>query len=343
LFSSTTAASGADNLIRSVNVSSVLGYPDLAAGIQELGTETGNRQFLYSLQALQIGAHLQTTLTPEKLLRRFSRGIANAVSHSGLSFQSDNDTFEFSLGRRAKNSCTFTLTLEKRTLGHLTLTRGKHFLEQEAEQLEYLACALAYPLRNALEHRRALQASMTDPLTGIYNRSIVEDTLRREIRLVRRSQNLFSLILFDIDGFKEVNDRHGHEKGDEAIKAVVQCVSDSLRETDVFARYGGDEFVVLLNDTGKKGARTLARHIRDRTRQNDSLNIGEIQVTLSIGVATLEVGENEKALLARADKAMYRAKDRGGNRIQVAEYKRNESLCPPSPLVLNRRSTRFSP
>ncbi|MCP3867080.1 MAG: GGDEF domain-containing protein [Gammaproteobacteria bacterium] len=261
---------------------------------------------------------LQTTLKPESVLRRFSRAVAESVSHSGMIFTAESGTYKISLGRKAKHRCTFTLILEHRTLGDLVLTRGKPFLEAEAEQLEYLVSALAYPLRNSLEHRKALQASMTDPLTGIYNRSIVEHTLRREVRLARRFRNNFSLILFDIDGFKAVNDIHGHEKGDEAIIVVVNCVSESLRETDIFARYGGDEFVILLNNTGKKGAKTLATHILARAHQSDCLNFPEIPITLSIGVATLKADENEKSFLKRVDKAMYRAKGRGGDQIHVA-------------------------
>ncbi len=260
-------------------------------------------------RALKLAAVLQSTLELEPLLRLFSREAAHRVPHSGLIYAHERRALSVVVGRRARYSCTYRLSVEKRDLGELMLLRGRPFTQVELAAFEELLGGLVYPLRNALRYRDALEAALTDPLTGVYNRSFLEGALRREIGLARRHGTPFSLIILDVDGLKQINDRHGHRVGDAAIRAVATAVAGCRRKTDVLARYGGDEFVLLLANTSRRGAGVVARHI---AHEVDGLRLevdGSVSsVSVSLGTATLNEGDTGADLIARADRALYAAK-----------------------------------
>lgn len=270
-------------------------------------------------KALRTVAVLQTTLELEQLAKLFSREVAASVPHSSINYSNDEPEIDLTVGRAAKHTCTFRLIVEKQRLGQVTFTRGKPFTRKESALLEFLLSSLAYPLRNALQYENAFQASLTDPLTGIYNRTAMEAALHREISLARRHRTPLSLIIMDIDGLKRLNDRYGHATGDQLIKAVVEAVCGSLRETDLVSRYGGDEFTILLNNTARRGATVLAENIRKKI-QSVACQFGDktINVTVSMGVASLTSRDKYTGLFARADRALYDAKRQGRNCIKVA-------------------------
>ncbi len=268
---------------------------------------------------LQLSAVLQTTLELEPLLRCFSWEVGTIIPHSGINYVNKDEEVELTAGRKAKYSYTFHLLLEERGLGLLTFSRGPPFSDNEIANLKRLLCALVYPLRNALTYRKAVLASTTDPLTGIFNRTIMETSLRREIALSKRHKIPLSLLILDIDRFKAINDEYGHGVGDTVLVAVTDSISRCLRKTDILSRYGGDEFVILLSNTNKKGAKILVRHIIKGLKGIDYLITDtNLKVTLSIGIATLARGENIKRLFKRADQALYKAKEEGRNRAKVA-------------------------
>ncbi len=129
-------------------------------------------------------------------------------------------------------------------------------------QWEYLLGALVYPLRNALDFRRAREDASRDPLTGVYNRLGVDGLLRREIGLAHRHATPLSLAFLDIDHFKSINDSYGHASGDAALRVFAECIRSCIRDTDVVARYGGDEFMLILSNTPLAGARLVAERLR---------------------------------------------------------------------------------
>ena len=271
------------------------------------------------VKALTTIAVLQTTLDLEQLAKLFSREVAASVPHSSINYMSVDFEIDLTVGRTAKHNCTFRLIVEKQDLGQVTFTRGNAFGEKERAMLEFLLSSLAYPLRNALQYEKAFQASLTDPLTGIYNRTAMAAALRREISLARRYHTPLSLIIMDIDGLKLVNDKYGHASGDQLIKAVVDAVCSSLRETDLISRYGGDEFTILLNNTTKRGAAVLAENLRKTIQSMVCQLEGEIvKVTVSIGVASSTGRGKHTDLFTRADHALYDAKRQGRNCIKVA-------------------------
>lgn len=161
----------------------------------------------------------------------------------------------------------------------------------------------------------------TDLLTGLANRAFFDDALERELSRTRRHGTPTSVLLVDLDDFKRVNDGHGHDAGDELLAAVSGSLRLGLREADVLARYGGDEFCVLLAGTDAATAWAVAERVRSSVGALRSGARGELHVTTSIGLATtadLEPGAGARALVRLADRAMYAAKQAGGDRVAQA-------------------------
>jgi len=179
----------------------------------------------------------------------------------------------------------------------------------------------AIALDNALRVARAEALSVTDDLTQLYNSRYLSQVLRRETKRASRSGRPLSLLFIDLDGFKSINDTHGHLYGSRALVEAAGLIRQSARETDVVARFGGDEFALILPDTGSEGAAAVGERIRDRVNahaflQGDGL---DIHLTVSVGVATLpDVAASTEGLIQAADEAMYHVKEHGKNGIYIA-------------------------
>jgi diguanylate cyclase (GGDEF)-like protein len=176
-------------------------------------------------------------------------------------------------------------------------------------------------LDNAVRVQRAEELSVTDDLTQLYNSRYLSLVLRRETKRASRSGRPLSLLFVDLDGFKGVNDVHGHLCGSRALVEVAGVMRTTARETDVVARFGGDEFTVILPDTGSEGAVAVGERIRDRIAEwvflaGEGLNV---RLTASVGVATLpDVAASAEGLMRAADQAMYWVKEHGKNGTYVA-------------------------
>ena len=174
------------------------------------------------------------------------------------------------------------------------------------------------------------QIALIDSLTGAQTRRSFDDHLNREIKRVQRKALYFSLIIFDIDHFKTVNDTHGHATGDLVLQRVSARVKDYLRGTDIFARIGGEEFALILPDTGLVGAKAIAERLRQAI-ETEKITVSEntLQVTASFGVSAFtQPTECISSLMNRTDAALYRAKQKGRNRIAVnAEQIRSEQVA----------------
>ena len=176
-------------------------------------------------------------------------------------------------------------------------------------------------LDNALLQKRAEALSVTDDLTHLYNSRYLNLVLRRETKRASRSGRPLSLLFIDLDGFKGVNDTHGHLFGSRALVEAAAVIRASARETDVVSRFGGDEFALVLPDTGGEGAFAVGERIRERLAghkflSGDGLNL---HLTASVGVATLpDVAASADELVQAADRAMYQIKESGKNGIRAA-------------------------
>jgi diguanylate cyclase (GGDEF)-like protein len=191
---------------------------------------------------------------------------------------------------------------------------GKEEWRHAIESVSQTAPSLANLRTLAMAEARAA----TDALTGLPNRRTLDDTLKRVLAQAGRSLSPVSAILFDLDDFKLVNDIHGHEKGDEVLATVGAVVSGCIRQSDVAGRNGGEEFLVILPDTGLPNALLVAEKLRDAIARIAVAGVDQ-PVTGSFGVASYPDDATDPAgLLRSADRALYRAKSNGKNRVEVA-------------------------
>jgi diguanylate cyclase (GGDEF)-like protein/PAS domain S-box-containing protein len=235
-------------------------------------------------------------------------------------------------GRRLTVTSAFrTLFREDGSVRILTILSDVTALQDTVDRLEYRERELRQ-LNDSLEQlvaarTRALQEanaelarlSAEDPLTGIANRRAFTATAARAIAAAGRGGQPLSLLLFDLDHFKRINDVYGHHSGDEVLREVVRRAAAVLRASDAFARWGGEEFIVLLPDTALAAALQAGEKVLDAVRRAPVAVAGAaLAVTCSAGVVEWWPGETLEAMLRRADDALYRAKRRGRDRIEQA-------------------------
>jgi len=185
------------------------------------------------------------------------------------------------------------------------------------EQRLILSKADISSLQQSLEAIKA--ESLSDPLTGLANRKYFDRSIQMAVQNALASGEPLSLVMFDIDHFKYFNDTYGHLTGDQVLRLVATSLKQTIKGQDITARYGGDEFAVLLPDTALRQALTVADHIRRAVMSKElkKKSTGEMlgRVTVSIGVSMLEPGDNTDSLIERADVCLYAAKRAGRNRV----------------------------
>jgi len=211
-----------------------------------------------------------------------------------------------------------------KSLGVIELVKGpkeEPFSEEDLRTLGTIADYAAIALENAWNFQKVQELTILDEHTGLYNARHLEQVLESEVKRARRFDRPLSVIFFDIDHFKLVNDRHGHQVGSAILAKVGEILRRTLRSVDVPVRYGGDEFVCVLPETTKVQALTWAREIRSALHRNPYvLRDGEeIRVDASFGVASFpEDAQSPEELLRRADFAMYRVKQNGRGNVAAA-------------------------
>jgi diguanylate cyclase (GGDEF)-like protein len=270
-------------------------------------------------KGLEISGVLQTTLDTERVIALFSEEANGLVAHDGMIYRHPERGLNLEIGGTGRHSCSYRLVVGEQNMGELVFQRRRKFTMIETQLLEHLLVSLVYPLRNALLYRDALQSANTDPLTGLNNRAALDTALRREIDLAQRHGTPLSLVVVDIDHFKTINDTYGHTVGDNAIQAFAKCAVRTTRGSDILFRYGGEEFVALLSNTGANGALLLAERLR-RAVSEMPLVCGDtcFNMSISAGLTTLQPGDNGESLFSRADSGLYVAKQEGRNRVRIA-------------------------
>jgi diguanylate cyclase (GGDEF)-like protein len=222
------------------------------------------------------------------------------------------------------------LLRNKRLIGCLNLGSqdpARFAAEMGTEFVEHMASIIAICLENVISNEMLKYIGLTDALTGVYNRRYIDRRLLEEIARSRRQQTPISVMYIDIDHFKQVNDSVGHQGGDEVLREVATRIKAELRISDALARFGGEEFVVLLVDADRDSAGMVAERIRAGVAGTTvELAGGQVvAVTVSIGVATLDGRRNDQSmeavaqqLVAAADGALYQAKQGGRNLVVVS-------------------------
>lgn len=199
---------------------------------------------------------------------------------------------------------------------------GKPFDRQDLRLLTRLSEQASIALERATLHEQAASLGVIDELTKLYNHRYLEQALDREVRRCRRYGSIMALIFLDLDHFKTINDCYGHLLGSQCLAEVAKIMAESVRDVDILARYGGDEFVVILPETTVATARMVAERLHSEVGSHVFLKDAGINVHMStsLGVAGFpDHAQTKEDLVRKADEAMYRAKSSGRNRLCIAD------------------------
>jgi len=208
------------------------------------------------------------------------------------------------------------LEIEDKPIGYLL---ASDILEKDREKFNILAGQFLVAVRRALLYREIQELTITDSLTGAFSRRYFLERFQDEVRRAKKFKLNFSFLMSDVDHFKEHNDRYGHLVGDAILREVSKTIKENIRQIDFMGRYGGEELSIILTETNKEKALSVARRIR-RTIAERKIRVydEELRVTISIGIATFpEDADKDEALLEKADSALYQAKQGGRNMVCV--------------------------
>lgn len=196
----------------------------------------------------------------------------------------------------------------------MTFHAGEIGMELEAT---LLALALSYKMRRyRIERKKAVQESRLDSLTGLYNRRAFQEAAEQQLKISEQYERPLSAVMIDIDHFKSINDRYGHLNGDEVLVSIAGILGDSRRSSDILARWGGEEFVLLLPETEAKNAAIHCESLRSSASELSFEFSGEkISLTASFGIAEFQKDDTLESLIENADRQLYRAKKEGRNRV----------------------------
>ncbi len=265
----------------------------------------------------KLALRLQQSIEISPLMQTFCEETAKIVPCDSVHYNEQSLDLSFEYGAQQVHHCKYQLNLEGEQLGEILCSRKTPFTMRETDLLERLLSLLIYPLRNALLYHNAIAQAHRDPLTQIGNRAAFDLSLEKQISAHERHKTEFSLMVIDIDHFKQVNDTYGHIAGDKVLKLVAQTIRKTLRRSDDVYRYGGEEFVVILSNTQQGGATFIAERIRKAIEALKVELNKTISVTASIGIAASEKTEQVSQTLEFADKALYQAKESGRNQVVI--------------------------
>lgn len=265
---------------------------------------------------------LQTTLDCSDIVRMFAEEVKTVVKFDQMKHEAKNQDI-IEIGEHAGiHSCQYNLSMDETDLGSITFSRKKRFVEEELCIIERLASTLVFPLRNAKLYQQALRAALKDELTDLGNKRALASSLHREAELAIRHNSPLSIVMLDVDHFKTINDCYGHMAGDSVLKDLAVTIKKCARQSDLCFRYGGEEFLLILNNSDENQAYLVAERIRKAVADHTYLYNGKIiPVTISLGTATFNQRETLDVFQNRADKALYEAKNSGRNIVVSSELK----------------------
>jgi diguanylate cyclase (GGDEF)-like protein len=293
-------------------------FNDMALELEQRMNELEQERARTRAANARFGAALAATLDPAQLLHT---AVATAVEETGAAggmvVRPDDEVARVGHPERGAERVAFPLRAGETDFGSLVLT-GDAFDTEQIETLAALASQVTVALENARLHGIVQRQALLDGLTGLANRRSVDAKLRAEVARARRFGDKVCLVIADLDDFKTVNDTFGHPAGDEALRLFAATLGATVREMDVAARWGGEEFALVLPGTDADGGARLAERARAALERCTLRVEGrELRLTASFGVASMPPAEGVEELVNAADAALYEAKRTGKNRVMV--------------------------
>ncbi len=332
----TALRSSRDELARSMNrlgetLSSTHDLPKLLAVVLEAAVQARRAKagsvLLLTADRTALVREATHGLTPRDPAERIpvGQGVAGTVAATGRAMVLASPAGNGGRDPAATTQVSVPLLAQGRVLGVLSLydrEDGEPFTLADADALTAFAVQAAVAIENVRLHAEAERLSVTDPLTGAWNYRYFERRFEQEIERSRRFGRVLALLMLDVDHFKSVNDRFGHQRGDEVLVEFAGRVTGSVRDIDTFARYGGEEFVLILPETNLEGGLAVAEKLRLATHLTPFCGEGAdggVRLTASIGVACFpEHATSPEELVRAADEALYEAKLQGRDRVVTA-------------------------
>ena len=278
----------------------------------------------------RIGQEMSMALSREQLIRRAVMGLRHELGYPGAlialkdqaghSGQSPGGQTADPASEYAIRPHAVPIQIGRRAIGIIVVPICQ-WTSIDQELLEMFAAHIAVAIQNIQLFEKIRNIASMDPLTGIFNRRQVLELAQHEIARHRRHKLPMAVIAFDVDYFKQINDRHGHATGDEVLRLVARRAKECIRKTDLLARYGGDEFVIFLPDTGLGPAEEIAERLRATIQYSTLIIKGTcVSFTVSVGLACSRGEPDLSALVEQADQALYAAKHAGRNFVCAATH-----------------------
>lgn len=289
----------------------VLRRPMLVRDLRALRAATAAAELEQRRQQaiLRLARQLPSMLEVQPMVQLFASIVEEAFPFDGLRFHAAQDGHTAAWGEEAAHQAEYSLRVNEAMLGTMVMMRQRPFSGEELEVFEDLLAYLVYPLRNAMLYQHTVLMATLDPLTGAGNRFAFDEALARELARLERHGGRLSLMMLDMDGFKQVNDAHGHQVGDELLKQFAKVLKSTVRNTDMVFRFGGDEFAILMPETGEEGGMRMMERLQEALAATP-LSRGNLLIPLrgSMGMAHWLPSETATGMVERADLALYQDK-----------------------------------
>ncbi len=265
---------------------------------------------------INLMTRLQSSMQPSELLSIFRQELRKYLPICGLTFQSKDDFYTTAIPEVGLYGLNVELVIEGYAIGQLEYEFEEGLSAAQKKLLTQLSDMFSFAFRNALKYQKMKKLALKDSLTGLNNRNKFEVSFNDSVRSSQKKDSSFSLLVLDLDGFKKVNDKFGHQTGDLVLTRFAQVLLNCSRDEDLVFRFGGDEFTILLNDANKASVPDIASRIKKAVSQNHLL--AQLNVSCSMGSAHYHQGDDKNTLFERADQALYRAKNKGKNCIELS-------------------------